>query len=82
MSPRTARFYERIAAYFGPDAGPVIVAEEFTAAGWTPRPRFRKRMTHSWARKLRREGVTHVALRAGARTADFALAELLSARAA
>lgn len=77
MPPLTAEaFNARIADYFG--APRVIVAQEFTpATGWVGRPRFRKTMTMSWARKLRADGVTHVALAAGRRRADFTIAELL-----
>ena len=40
-------------------------------------PQHRKRITPSWARKLRAEGVTAVALSCGGRLADFTLSEIL-----
>lgn len=69
---------ERVYSYF--QAGRVTVAETFTPdEGWRAWVRYRKGITHSWARKLRRAGVTAVALTDGHRTADFSLSELLSA---
>lgn len=41
---------------------------------------YRKRITASWARKLRTAGVTTVALLCGGRLADFTITEILSAR--
>lgn len=38
---------------------------------------YRKRVSISWLRKLRAQGVTHVALRHGSRLADFSVAELI-----
>lgn len=61
--------------YFG--TGTAIVAQEFTLdKGWV-RCSFRKRVSVSWLRRLRSEGVTHVALAAEGRVADFSVAELL-----
>ncbi len=77
------RFHNRLAGYFGPAAGRVVVAETFTdGAGWQGWPRYRKQITVTWARKLRAAGVTHVQLAAGGRRADFSIAELLSTRTA
>jgi len=76
--PETAaqRLNNFLYAYFR--TGGVIVSQTFTpGAGWQSWPRFRKTMTWSWARKLRRDGVTAVALSDGRRVADFTLAELL-----
>lgn len=70
------RLDNRLYAYF--QTGRVIVAQTFTpGVGWQSWPRYRKAMTWSWARKLRRAGVTAVALTDGHRVADFTLAELL-----
>lgn len=73
----SAEFDNRVYAYFGPRR--VVVAETFTpSVGWEVWPRYRKGVTLSWARKLRRQGVTVVALTDGTRTADFPLPELLA----
>jgi hypothetical protein len=64
-----------VRAYFGTSDLP-IVAEAFRPRkGWR-RQNYRKRITGAWANKLRREEVTHVALRLGHRRADFTIAEL------
>jgi hypothetical protein len=55
------------------DGNPVIVEEfrdRWRRCGW------RKRASYAWLRKLRREGVTHIAVDVGGRTADFTIAEL------
>lgn len=58
------------------DGNPVIVGE-FTDRWRTGY--WRKRASVSWLRKLRAAGVTHVAIEvAPARTADFAVGELLA----
>lgn len=49
----------------------------FTEAGGWRRYGFRKRISRSWARKLRAEGVTVVALTDGQRLADFTVRELV-----
>lgn len=70
-----------IQQYFGSRADwPVIEQEFHPDQGWVSRPRWRKKVTQSWLRKLRREGVTLVALRSGARSADFGVSELLAER--
>lgn len=68
-----------LAAVVGEGPGnPVIVAE--FADRWRPQS-YRKRASASWLRKLRGEGVTHVAVEvAPGRSADFTIAELLSTR--
>lgn len=48
--------------------------------GWVPQRGYTKRVSASWLRKLRREGATAVALRCGARVADFTITEALSTR--
>ena len=63
--------------YFGPGSEIPTIAQEFkTRKGWT-RQTFRKQVSAAWLRKLRREGVTHVALNSDGRTADFSIEELL-----
>ena len=67
-----------VSAYFGPsrDREHAVIAETFHPdRGWK-RPSFRKRISPSWARKLRREGVTGVALASAGRLADFRIEEL------
>lgn len=86
MSHHTAKLREesaakrldnRVYAYF--KAPRVTVAQTFTpGAGWFDWTRYRKTVTHSWLRKLRRDGVAAVALTDGHRTADFTIAELLA----
>jgi hypothetical protein len=61
------------------DLYPVIAQQFRPGRGWTRYP-IRKRVSTSWLRKMRGEGVTHVALRCGARTADFTLDELIGRR--
>jgi hypothetical protein len=82
-----------VAAYFGTDAygfplgegiaanrrHPIIVQHFTPEKGWKRHP-IRKRVSVSWLRKLRAEGVTDVALSSGGRTADFRVAELLRHR--
>lgn len=63
-----------LADYCG-DGNPVIV-EQF-AERWV-RQIWRKRASASWLRKLRSEGVTHVAVEvAPGRAADFTVGELI-----
>jgi len=69
------------ADYFGlpplPDRhNRVTIAATFTPGrGWVRYPG-RKRVSGSWVRKLRREGVTDLALAYGGRVADFTAREL------
>jgi hypothetical protein len=59
---------------YGGEGNPVIAAEfkhTWQRQGWD------KRVSYAWLRKLRADGVTHVALRFGAREADFSVTELL-----
>lgn len=67
------------ALYFHGDH-PVITGEFHPSRGWRSQS-FRKRVSASWLRKLRKEGVTHVALTSEGRSADFSIAELLSSTA-
>ncbi len=56
---------------------PIVVDEFHPGRGWVTVPGYRKRITPSWARKLRREGITKVGLLiAPNRVADFFTAEL------
>jgi hypothetical protein len=65
----------KLVAYCG-DGNPVIV-QEFRGS-WRTQS-YRKRASASWLRKLRAEGVSHVAVRTPAgTTADFTVKELLS----
>jgi hypothetical protein len=73
--PRSIKDIPQVRRYFG--TGAAIVAQEFSPGkGWISR-RYRKRVSFSWLRKLRNEGVTHVALSADGRVADFGVDELL-----
>lgn len=55
-----------------------VVAQTFAPGrGWKTTS-YRKRVSASWLRKLRAEGVTAVGLRSGARLADFTIDEVLS----
>ena len=68
-----------VADYFGTvhTREHALVAEVFKpSTGWTRSP-VRKRINPTWARKARREGVTAVAVRCGARLADFQITELV-----
>jgi hypothetical protein len=56
---------------------PVIESTFVPERGWVKYP-FRKRISPTWARKLRAQGVTSVALRVGDRVADFTIKELVS----
>ena len=59
----------------------ITITQTFTpGTGWQDWTRYRKGITASWARKLRKAGVTAVALTDGRRVADFTLVELLGAR--
>jgi hypothetical protein len=56
---------------------PVVRQEFHPLRGWKT-TNYRKRITVSWAQKLRMEGCTHVALDAGdGRLADFRLADII-----
>ena len=59
-----SREHARIAAVFVP------------SKGWTTYP-MHKRISPSWAKKMRREGITSVALKSEGRMADFQIAELV-----
>ncbi len=58
------------------DGNPVIAQEFRPGRGWR-RAGWRKRASASWLAKLRREGITDVALDVGGRVADFTINELL-----
>ena len=54
-----------------------VIDQVFTSdRGWV-RYSFRKRISPTWARKLRAQGITRVALRVGDRVADFTIQELV-----
>jgi hypothetical protein len=65
-----------VEAYFGTPRVPIVVAE--FSDRWR-RQSYRKRISRSWARKLKARGVTHVTLALDGREADFSVAELLAA---
>lgn len=68
-----------VADYFGAAARaehPVIAGVFTPGKGWK-RPPANHRVSMSWLRKLRGEGVTSVALDCGGRTADFTIAEVV-----
>jgi|SRR5882724_12289142 len=71
-----------VAAYFGIsilgiDGHPLITSEFRPSWGWG-RSQTAHRVSVSWLRKLRAEGVTSVALRLDGRVADFTIAEILA----
>jgi hypothetical protein len=74
--PEIAREYfrERGVAW---DAPVVIVMYFRDGHGWRHYP-YRKRVSINELRKLRKQGVTHVALQCFSHTADFGVKELLS----
>lgn len=55
---------------------PVIAQSFCPGKGWR-RYTFNKRVSISWLRKMKTEGATAVALRCGARTADFTIDEIV-----
>lgn len=63
------------AKYFGANGEHPIIVQAFKASGWARYP-FKKRISGAWARKMKKEGVTHVALKSGNRVADFRIEEL------
>ncbi len=63
-------------AEYGGNGNPVIVQEFVPGRGWR-RTNFRKRASCAWLRKLKREGVTEVAVEFDGRAADFRIAELI-----
>ena len=66
-----------VARYFGDsEATPIVTAEFTPGRGWRTTG-YAKRISGAWARKLRSEGVTHVSLTEGGRSADFSIEEIL-----
>jgi hypothetical protein len=77
-------------AIFGPrnhrycDEHPIIVQVFYSDRGWRT-TNYRKRVSCSWLRKLKAEGITHVGLVSGGRwtrsdrIADFSITEILRA---
>lgn len=66
-----------VETYFSqPGATPVIEQEFYPGVGWVTQ-RYQKRVSKAWLLKLRRAGVTSVALRLNGRLADFTVTELL-----
>lgn len=55
---------------------PIIAQSYVPGKGWKDYP-FKKRISGAWARKMREEGVTVVALQVGRFTVDFQIKELL-----
>jgi hypothetical protein len=80
MTGYQARVPSLITAYFGAEAlteqGHPTIGQTFVAGrGWRSYPGT-KRVSLTWLRKLRREGVTAVSIRLGTRLADFDIAEI------
>jgi hypothetical protein len=87
MASHQAREPQAVAEHFNrygyigwPDQGGrrdhALIHSTFTPGkGWKRYP-IRKRISRSWARKLRQEGVTTVSLVSAGREADFRIAEL------
>ena len=67
-----------VARYFDGDPReiPIITGEFKPPAGWYATS-YKKRVSRAWLRKLKSEGVTHVRLSNGIRSADFSVDELL-----
>lgn len=67
-----------VADYFGEAVReyPVITGQFTPGRGWV-RPPIRKRISLAWLRRIRREGVTGVAVTCGGRSADFTVDEIL-----
>lgn len=77
MTDHTIKSIAMLEEYFGePGVTPIIVEEFTSAVGWT-RPAWRKRIGESYACTLRDQGISHVRLSHGERTADFSLDEIL-----
>jgi len=65
-----------VASYFGEPCAPVIAQTFKPGQGWK-RYTFAKRVSRSWVRKLKAQGITSVALAHNGRLADFTVTELL-----
>ena len=68
--------------YFGTEVTsaelhPIIVSEFKGDKGWIPQT-YKKRISRSWALKLRKQGVSYVSLKSGLRQADFSIDEIVS----
>lgn len=75
----TARCYEGVEGIFRIlESHPIVVSTFGTGRGWTT-TNYRKRVSCSWLRKLKTQGVTHVGLGVGSRVADFGINEILHA---
>lgn len=80
-STRQAQEPVAVADYFGGlvgyDREHAVIEETFAPGrGWV-RCSMRKRINPTWARKLRREGITAVAVRSAGRLADFQIAQVV-----
>ncbi len=74
----------RVREYFGDATStehPRVASVFVPGKGWRSSRSYHKRVTCSWLRKLRAEGVTGVVLSCGGREADFTVAEILSRQA-
>jgi hypothetical protein len=69
----TNRDRPQVAGY---DFHPTIAQVFRPGRGWTDYPGI-KRISPSWACKLRTQGITHIALRVNNRVADFDIKELV-----
>ena len=66
------------AEYFAAGTETPTIAQEFRRGNGWVRQIHRKKVSAAWLRKLRDEGVTHVALKFDGRLADFSIEELLA----
>lgn len=64
--------------YFAAGTETPTIAHEFRRGNGWVRQIHRKKVSAAWLRKLRDEGVTHVALKFDGRLADFSIEELLA----
>jgi hypothetical protein len=69
----TDRDWPQVAGYH---YHPTIAQVFRPGRGWTDYPGT-KRISPSWARKLRAQGITHISLRVNNRVADFDIKELV-----
>lgn len=78
---RQAQVPPPVKRYFAHDEHPIIIQEFTPGKGWV-RTNFKKRVSRSWVRKLKAQGVTAVALNGKDKNgqevvADFTVKEIL-----
>jgi hypothetical protein len=69
--------YFGVAALFDDANNHPVIAQSYTPGRGWKNLGFRKRVSISWLRKMRKAGATHVAIRLGNRVADFSISEIL-----